>query len=309
MADKESKADEEMETSEPTLEEVTERIDNIIEERPSHKEVLEFLKDVLTEQFKIKPEVETHPVEIADEEAIRMKASEGFPLVDRADLKLDMASATALFQTLCKVLKRNNKVSQDVEKIENAVGSKELDLEEVFEKTAAEDEKYFTDLLDRLNIKGEVLSFLTQNSLRPVYEAYADQLKGHVKKKEWDRSYCPICGSKPVMAELVGDERKKFLVCSLCGYKWRFMRTQCPFCDNDAASGLKHFSTEEGGKAYQVEICQKCKKYVKTVDSKELGEEVVPCVEDIGTLYLDVLAKKEGYEREVYPLGLNLEDL
>jgi formate dehydrogenase maturation protein FdhE len=45
------------------------------------------------------------------------------------------------------------------------------------------------------------------------------------------------------------------------------------------------------------------------VDTEELDDEVIPSVDDIGTLYLDVLAKKEGYTREVHPLGLDLEDI
>ncbi len=43
-------------------------------------------------------------------------------------------------------------------------------------------------------------------------------------------------------------------------------------------------------------------------DTVELGDELIPVVEDIGTLHLDILAKKEGYEREVHPMGLNFGD-
>jgi FdhE protein len=111
------------------------------------------------------------------------------------------------------------------------------------------------------------------------------------------------------MAELIGRERKKFLICSCCGYEWRYMRTRCPFCESGDRKGVKYFFTEKEGRAYRVETCRKCKKYIKTVDAEELDEEVIPSVEDIGTLYLDSLAQKEGYTREVHPLGLNLGDL
>ena len=185
---------------------------------------------------------------------------------------------------------------------------KELDLEELFSKTVAQDEKYLSSLSDRLDLKAELLFFLVQNSLQPIFEAYADKLKDYVDQEQWWRTYCPICGSKPIMAELVGAERKKFLICSCCAYEWRFMRTTCPFCETAHSEKFKYFFTEEDGKAYRVETCLECKKYIKTVDTVELGEEFIPVVEDIGTLHLDILAKKEGYEREVHPMGLNFGD-
>ncbi len=305
MTEKLTKKNEDI--SDAGLLKVTNRIDRVAREKPSHREVLKFLKEVVTEQFKIKPEIEIHPV-LMDEELVKTKTAEGFPLVDKGDLELDIASATNLFEGLCGVLKRNSKVSEDVDKIEHT-SREELNLEALFKKTAAEDGEYVASLSHRLNLKGEILSFLAENSLRPIFEAYADELKGHVDQEKWWRAYCPICGSRPVMAELIGRERKKFLICSCCGYEWRYMRTKCPFCESGDPKGLKYFLTEKEGRAYRVETCQKCMKYIKTVDTEELDEEVIPQVEDIGTLYLDVLAKKEGYTREVQPLGLNLGDL
>lgn len=293
---------------EVTLEEIIERIDDISEERPSHKEVLQFLKEVVTEQHRIKQEIETDPVNM-DEKLVKTKIQEGFSVVDKSDLKLDITQASHLFERLCDVLKRNKNVSSDVDAIKDVIARKELSLEELFKKTAAEDEEYLDKLSDRLKLKKEILLFLAKNSIKPIFEAYAHKLEGHVDQERWWRGYCPICGSKPVMAELIGAERKKFLICSCCGYEWRFKRTKCPFCENEESRAFKYFFTEKEGRAYRVETCQKCNKYIKTVDTEELGEEIIPSVEDIGTLYLDVLAKKEGYEREAHPLGLNLGEL
>jgi FdhE protein len=293
---------------EAELDEMSERIATISRDRPSHKEVLAFLKDVVTEQFKIKAEIEIHPASM-DEDLLRKKSAEGFPLLDRGDLELDTASATNLFKGLCKVLKQNVKVRKEVEEIEEVVSRGEVNLEELFKKTAEHGAEHVAALSEKLNVKAEILFFLAENSLRPIFEAYADALQEHVDQESWWRSYCPVCGSKPVMAELVGQERKRFLICSSCGYEWRFKRIQCPFCENEERRKFKYFFAENEERAHRVETCQKCKKYIKTVDTEELDEAFFPAVEDMGTLHLDVLAKQEGYEREVHPLGLNLEDL
>ena len=293
---------------EADLEKITERIDAISKQRPSHKEVLEFAKGVIAEKLGSKQDVQLDSINI-DEKLLEVKNKEGFPLVEKRDLKLDLRSATDLFKRLCEHLRGNKRVSKDIDRINQALESNELDLEEVFEKAVSEDREYMVRTSERLGLQSDTLFFLAENALQPVFEAYADKLKIYVNQEKWWRGYCPICGSKPVMAELIGTERKKFLICSCCGYEWRFMRTKCPFCENADQAKLKYFFTEDEGRACRVETCQKCKKYIKTVDTAQLDEGLIPSVEDIGTLYLDVLAKKEGYTREVHPLGLDLEDI
>ena len=75
------------------------------------------------------------------------------------------------------------------------------------------------------------------------------------------------------------------------------MRLKCPSCGNDDHETLKYFYTESEGTANRIDVCDKCKRYIKTVDTREISGEIIPIVEDMGTLYLDVLAQKEGYLR------------
>lgn len=286
--------------SDSGIDKLKKRIDSVVKERPSHKEVLKFLKEVMTEQDMIRSKVKTVPVEI-EEENIKVKIKEGFPLVDKRDLTLDIASATRLFRRLCKVLNRSKKASRDAERIIQALRSKDINLAELFKQAGTENGEYITALSKKLKVKEDVLSFLARNSIKPIFEAYANELRGYVDQETWWRGYCPICGSKPFMAELKdegGAEGARFLVCSSCSYEWRFMRLKCPFCENDNHEKLRNFYTEKEGKAYRVDVCEKCKRYIKTIDTQELGKEVIPLVEDMGTLYLDVLAQKEGYVRE-----------
>ena len=240
---------------------------------------------------------------------MEVKNKEGFPLISKKELKPDISAADTLFKGLCEQAKRNKMIAKDSDKIRQALDNGKLDLEELLTKIRAEDYHAISKLSEKLNLQENLLIFLADNSLRPSYEVYAEQLKSFVNQERWWRGYCPICGSKPVMAELIGAETKKFLICSCCGYEWRFKRTKCPFCENEEPKAFKYFFTEKEGRAYRVETCAKCKKYIKTVDAEELNKEIFPSVEDIGTLYLDILAKKEGYTREVNPLGLNFGDL
>ncbi len=278
------------------IEKIKKRVDTLVKERPSHKEILEFFKDVVSEQYKIRSKVKITPVEI-DERNLKVMIQEGLPLIDKRDLSLDVASATRLFKRLCKVLTQNKKSSTVTTQIMEAIRSKDISLVELFKQAGAGNDRYITEESKKLKIKDEVLSFLIMNSIRPILEAYANEIKGHVSQETWWRGYCPICGSVPALAELK-ENGARFLICSLCGFKWRFKRLQCPFCENEDHEKLRYLYTEKEGRAYRVDICEKCKRYIKTIDIQQLGEEVIPLIEDISTLHLDIIAQNEGYTRE-----------
>jgi FdhE protein len=278
------------------MEKIKKRAEAMAKERPSHKEVLEFFRDVVTEQQTILSKVKNAPLHI-NEEDIKEKLLHGFPLIEKRALTLDIPSATRLFKRLCKVMSRNKKASIDTERITKALKNKQIDLLELFKQIDSNGNEYVTNLSKKLNVKDDVLAFLVRNSLRPIFEAYANELKKYVDQEKWWRGYCPICGSEPFMAEFKQDGAR-FLVCSSCSYEWRFNRLKCPFCENGDHEKLRYFSTEKEGKAYRVEVCEVCKRYIKTIDTNELGEEVIPIIEDAGTLFLDVLAQKEGYTKE-----------
>ncbi len=282
------------ERSNHSLDKLAKRIDAIITERPSHKEVLEFLKGVMTEQYKIRSKVKTDPVEI-NEEKVR-GLTQGFPLVRKKDLNLDTASAIELFERLCKVLGRNKKASGDVKRIKRALRNNDMNLVELFKHVGTENDEYISALSKKLMVKDDLLFFLAGNSIRPIFEAYASQLKGYVDQEMWWRGYCPICGSMPFIAEF-REEGERFLACSSCSFEWRFMRLKCPFCETEDDKELRYFYAEGEGKAHRVDVCEKCKRYIKTLNIREMAGEVIPIIEDIGTLYLDVLAQKEGYLR------------
>ena len=103
--------------------------------------------------------------------------------------------------------------------------------------------------------------------------------------------------------QLVGVDpgRQRFLVCGGCGTRWRYRRTQCPFCENDsqrlAVLGV------EGEAGLRIDYCEACKGYLKTYDGQ--GDEAV-LLADWTSLHLDVLAHDRGLERlatSLYDLG------
>ena len=75
-------------------------------------------------------------------------------------------------------------------------------------------------------------------------------------------------------------------------------RIYCPFCDNSHAKDLHHMFNEEE-KDVRVDLCNKCKKYLKTIDTRAAVRLVYPPLEHITTLHLDIKARDEGFEAGV----------
>jgi len=278
------------------VEKIKRRVETLVKARPSHKDVLEFFKDVVVEQYTIRSKVRTAPVEI-DEEYFKTKVMEGLPLIEKRAITLDLPSAKRLFKRLCNIMSHNKKVSQDIEQITQAFKKKEIDLIELFKQIDSNNNAYITTLSKKLGVRENILSFLARESIKPIFEAYARELGSRVDQERWWRGYCPICGSEPFIAEFK-EEGARFLVCSSCSYEWRFNRLKCPFCENDNHEKLRHFYAEKEGKAYRVDVCDNCKRYIKTIETNEPGAEVIPIIEDAGTLFLDVLAQNEGFTKE-----------
>jgi FdhE protein len=290
------------------LDRVIKRINSIEKERPSHKEILRFVKHIIREQHKIKPLIKVKRIDINEETAKKLMR-EGFPLIDKKEIKLDMDSAATLFKNMCRALqrKKDEKIAVEAKKISQALRKKEIDLQELFKKLVEGDKVYLDSISGKTGLNKWLLTLLAENSTNPLVEAYADKLKGYVDQESWLKGFCPVCGSAPVLGELKNVEEvegARFLVCSSCSFKWQFKRLACPYCGNGDPKKLRYFNTEADGKGYRVDVCEECKKYIKTIDTRASGE-IIPFVEDMATLHLDIIAQKEGYKKA----GTNILDM
>ena len=111
--------------------------------------------------------------------------------------------------------------------------------------------------------------------------------------ERWLRKYCPTCGSPPAMAQLAGIDpgRLRFLSCGCCGTRWRYRRTQCPFCERDEHR-LSSFAIE--GSPLRIDYCEICGGYLKTY----AGEDTeTPLLADWMSIHIDILARDRGLRR------------
>lgn len=107
-------------------------------------------------------------------------------------------------------------------------------------------------------------------------------------------SGCPLCGSPPVAGLVLGDDKLRYLACSLCGSQWHHTRLKCSACGT--TQGISYFSIEGDPGEVKAEACDACKGYVKLF-YLEKRPAADPVADDLATLPLDLLVSEQGFGR------------
>jgi FdhE protein len=111
--------------------------------------------------------------------------------------------------------------------------------------------------------------------------------------------HCPFCGGAASVASRSGVAEGEGVVrrlhCSLCGNDWIFKRACCPACQESAPEKLPIYQTETHVAA-RIEACDTCRRYVKSID-QSLDARLIPEIDDLASIALDLWAVREGYTR------------
>ena len=281
------------------MRDLKERLGTLVRLRPSHREVLEFYAAILKEQIKVQEAVLT-------EDTLKSSPGESpgqrkLPLFEVRDLPLDLAVAKKLFRSLCRVAKgRNQTLQEGIEKIQGMVRSRKIDMDRFLNEMVLPDSPYVEEISSSHGINRDILCLLGRASIQPSLERAAKLLGKGSDLEEWSGGICPICGSPPLLSELTGQEGRRMLVCSRCEYRWRGSRMACPFCGTEDHEAHRYLFVE-GDEGVRIDVCDNCKKYIKTMDTRETAQKTFPLLEYVGTLHLDMLAQEKGYHKGSVP--------
>lgn len=130
-------------------------------------------------------------------------------------------------------------------------------------------------------------------TLKPFLVSYARTYRSQVDQERWRRGYCPMCGGRPDLAYLEKEVGARWLVCSRCDTAWLFQRLQCPYCNTTDQNALAYYTDDEG--RYRLYVCEQCRQYLKTIDLRQTKGEILPPLERLLTVRLDVQAQEQGY--------------
>ncbi|WP_298438844.1 formate dehydrogenase accessory protein FdhE [Geobacter sp.] len=220
---------------------------------------------------------------------------DGFPLLSADDMAVDREKAAAFVGLVIDVMARVGKDGGDgLGRLRRTMADGSLELAPLLAACLTRDRKTLDEAAASVGIQAPLLEFALEAPLRTALEQVA-QAVDPALTGEWREGYCPVCGSRAGMAELAGEEGRRYLSCSACFHRWPYRRLGCPYCGNGEPEKLTYFTVDDGPD--RVDVCLACSRYVKTRDSRR-GNAGVPLeVEDLATIHLDLLAAREGYER------------
>jgi FdhE protein len=134
-------------------------------------------------------------------------------------------------------------------------------------------------------------------ALQAYFTALASRLPA--SRVERSRGGCPVCDSAPVAGLILGDDKLRYLCCSLCGSEWNLTRIQCWNCRTTGGIQFLGVAGDPGG--LKAEACSACGAYLKLFYRDQMPS-VEPLADDVASLTLDLLAAQEGWARS----GVNL---
>jgi len=277
-----------------TSEQVKKAVEAVKKNKPVYAEILDFYGRVFEAQEDCKGRINLEPLQLS-EDLQTARAREKLPLIEIEAFIYDDNESANLFLTLCHLATgANPKLSAAAGVILNAIETT-IKPEALFSGLLNGNEAIFENIANELGLEKPLLGFFTYNSLKPALCACADQLAVYLNQNEpWLQANCPICGNAPILS-ILEDEGQRKLVCSFCWHLWSAKRVHCPYCDGSQNKDLHYFYTEEE-KDTRVDLCDNCKKYIKTLDTRKVARLIYPPLEQISTMHLDIKAQEMGFE-------------
>ncbi|NLY55226.1 MAG: formate dehydrogenase accessory protein FdhE [Firmicutes bacterium] len=272
---------------------ILKKFDQAIEKHPELAEILQFHRDILKEQIKVANKQPEPDWTVTEKEAESQLLKQE-PLVKKWPVAVDVEQFQALFTKLAEILK-THRPETEAELDLMLSGLVKDDYEKIIRSFVTEDDGAIVERAKALNVNERLFSFLVRNALRPFYIAYAEVMRHLVKEHAWADPYCPVCGAPGRIGKLDGEGGKRSLYCSLCDTVWKYKRLECPYCGSGHEQ-VRYLQIEDS--QYQIDVCEKCKGYIKVLDARELTSEPYMLLEDLLTMELDLLAQKEGYTQD-----------
>ncbi len=268
-------------------------LEKTVLERPEYGEILGVFREIY--RFVEGKEGQTGLSFLLPETMRRERIAGGFPVLSTDGLRVDRAVAANFLSGLIGVMKRVGREGKELlDRFDRALGDGTLDLGLLYAACIDRERAPLDEAAAAAEIPSSLLEFLLEIPVRTSLERFASALDPK-EFSDWKEGHCPVCGGRPGMDELVGEEGNRYLSCSTCFFRWPYQRLKCPYCGNEDPDLLTYF--EAGEEPTRVGVCRKCARYIKTRDSRKGRAEIPLEVEDLATLHLDLLAGKEGFER------------
>ena len=264
-----------------------------IEKNPHNRELLNAFQPLLIERMRLLKDIKLKKTDLAAIDKTRFLG--GVPLIRQQDLLLPNDPWEETAARLIPALKEGFPgIRGDMDRLQS--GSEKLsglvrEYLNAFPDHAEEAIKQWAlDL--QMGVQG--ISLLLRHLTRIFLERQMQAVDEEIKGLEWKKGYCPVCGAFPTIALIEEKITRRWLHCSRCGQDWLFSRVVCPFCENQAQQGINFFYVESRAQESAF-TCEKCNRYLITLNRVSDLQDHDLDVSAIGLAHLDVIMQGKGF--------------
>jgi FdhE protein len=291
---------------------IVQRLRELVRESPELKDAAHVYEAILP--FLHNADLRVGTVALTSAQA-RDKLEKGQPLLSGLELDLDVEAVRELMIELAAAVETATKMHRpqrirlpwmvssrepvsDASRIGLALEENRLDTGALLPSVAAGDNGPVRSLAKDLKLDPGLLLTLAQNALKPALREWCRQLTPLASGVPWNKGVCFVCGAAPTLAELQGNDQAKHLRCGSCGADWQSPRVQCVHCGNEDHTTLRYLYDERNREKTRIEVCDRCRGYLKVISSFAPTPADMLAIEDLATLPLDYIAEERGYVRQ-----------
>lgn len=235
-------------------------------------------------------------------ERVRAKLARGVPLLDGEIIPIT-STLTALFERLAVAMLVDVQQRDAAQAVLDAVRSHRLHAQHVVGEAIVGHDDHIAALAGAADVDAGLLGTLADLASRPLLADLGRHLAPARSLGRWERGYCPICGGRPLLTELVRPSPQ--LRCGRCTTAWAWELPWCPECQGGRLSDLSPPTTTSvpGWTTY---CCECCQTYLKVAGTARMDSLPELLLDDLATWKLDRAALAAGLGRKA-GLGRRLE--
>lgn len=188
-------------------------------------------------------------------------------------------------------------IQSDIEAIESNIADNSLDAEMCVQAFAENNTRIINAFAARAGTGPDIFRFALAQIAEPFKQIQARAFSPLMEEHPWPHGHCPMCGSFPTLAGLIGEEGRRWLQCSVCAHEWRFSRHTCPRCENTDQNLIENFFDRNSpvNDEEQVSVCKLCDTYLLTIDLRRHIDPVNMDVAAMSMIDLDIQTREKGY--------------
>jgi len=224
----------------------------------------------------------------------RRKFKGGVPVIRQAMLFHDNDPWEEIALSLIPAMKQGFPALQgDLEKLEVIVKNRNISIYDYFKSYPADGDAIVNGWASEFTINTAAITLLLRFITRIILEKRWKHIE--LKGDDWEKGYCPVCGTFPSIAMIKEKIAERWLHCSQCGYEWKFSRVICPYCEHEACKEMPFFFVEGNDKECAF-ACDKCKRYLITLT--RMSDLIIRDLDisAISLTHLDLIMQEKGFQ-------------